>query len=274
MNKRKLIITGKKAVLILIIAIELIPFILLLLTSIKPTNLSVVSPPVWKFKPTFDNYLHLLLDSRFLKALVNSVVIAGLSTLLSTIIGVFAGYAFARFRFKGNRMISYSVLYLRLVPPIVFVIPYFLLWRKIGLQDSYISMILMYAVLATPLIVWMMRSFFQDVPVELEEAAMVDGCSRWKSFLLIIIPAIRPGIFASATLGFISVWNEFIFALYNTGRVTRTLPVEIYNSLGYYQLDWARLSSSSVIAIIPAVLFISLTQKYIVRGLTMGAIKG
>ena len=120
----------------------------------------------------------------------------------------------------------------------------------------------------------MMRSFFFDVPIEIEEAALVDGCSRWQTLRLVLIPAVLPGILASSTLAFILLWNDFIYALFNTGRDTRTLPIEIYNSLGYYQLDWARLSTSAVVAILPAIIFIALAQKYIVRGLTMGAVKG
>lgn len=142
------------------------------------------------------------------------------------------------------------------------------------LADTYLSMVLMYIALALPLMVWMIRSFFLDFAVEIEEAALVDGCSRWQMLRLVATPAILPGILASSTLAFISLWNEFMFALFNTGRVTRTLPIEIYNSIGYYQLDWARLSSTAIIAIIPAIIFIALTQKYLVRGLTMGAVKG
>jgi multiple sugar transport system permease protein len=156
----------------------------------------------------------------------------------------------------------------------VFVIPYFVFWSKVRLNDTHFSMILMYITLCLPLIILMMRSFFIDVPIEIEEAAMVDGCSRWKTLTLIVAPAVAPGIMAAATLAFITLWNDFIFAMFNTGRHTRTLPVEIYSSLGYYQMDWAKLSTSAVIAIIPAVLFIAFTQKYIVRGLTMGAVKG
>jgi multiple sugar transport system permease protein len=120
----------------------------------------------------------------------------------------------------------------------------------------------------------MMRSFVVDVPVELEEAAMVDGCSRWQTLRLILVPVLRPWILAAVTLAFISLWNDFMLAMFNTGRNTRTLTVEIYASLSFYQLDCSKLSTSAVIAVIPAILFISLTQKYIVRGLTMGAIKG
>jgi multiple sugar transport system permease protein len=252
----------------------LIPFFLIATTSLKLPSESVMTPPKWLFTPTLSNYRILLSTPEFLHAIMNSLIIAGGATLVSTVTGVLGGYAFSRFKFRGSGLVSYAILILRMVPPITFVIPYFLLWRSLRMSDTYVAMILMYTTLGMPLLVWMMRSFFVDLPIEMEEAALVDGCSRWQALRLIIVPAVSPGIFAASTLAFIAVWNEFMFALYNTGRVTRTLPVEIYNSLGYYQLDWAKLSTSAVIAIIPAILFIAFTQKNIVRGLTMGAVKG
>ena len=132
----------------------------------------------------------------------------------------------------------------------------------------------MYITIALPIVTWMMYSFFQEIPIEVEEAALVDGCKRWQVLRYIIIPMVLPGIFAASSLSFILLWNEFLFALFTTGKNTRTLPVEIYSSIGYYELDWAKLSTIAVFAIIPAIIFISLTQKYIVRGLTMGAVKG
>ena len=264
----------KHVVLIFAMLVGLIPFILVVVTSIKAPSQATQMPPEWLFVPTFDNYQELLSDIDFVETILNSIIIAGGATALATLVGVLAGYAFSRFRFRGSGLASYFILFLRVVPPISFVIPYFVIWRSVGLQDTYIAMILMYSTISLPLMTWMMRSFFQEVPVELEEAAIVDGCTRWKALRLVLVPAVAPGIFASATLSFITIWNEFMYALYTTGRRTRTLPVEIYNSLGYYNLDWARFSTSAVIAIIPAILFIVLTQKYIVRGLTMGAVKG
>ncbi len=132
----------------------------------------------------------------------------------------------------------------------------------------------MYLTLTLPLLVWMLRSFFVEVPVEIEEAAMVDGCSRFQAMRLVLIPNVMPGIVAAAGLSFILVWNEFMYALFNTGIETRTLPVEIYNSLGYFETNWAKLSSAAVVAVIPAVIFVAFTQRYIVRGLSMGAVKG
>jgi multiple sugar transport system permease protein len=240
---------------------------------LKRPNEAIVSPPKLLFTPTFDSYITLLGNVDFLRSVMNSLIIAGSATFLATIVAVLAGYSLSRFRIRGDALIAYTILFLRMVPPITFVIPYFLIWRILGLSDTYIAMILMYITLSLPLLIWMLRSFFLDFPLEIEEAALVDGCSRWQMLRLIAIPAVMPGILASATLAFIALWNEFMFALFNTGGNTRTLPIEIYNSIGYYQLDWAKLSTSAVIAIIPALLFIAFTQKNIVRGLTMGAVK-
>lgn len=272
--KKRIRIIVKMAVLGLVAFLSLIPFILVVLTSIKERNIAIAMPPQWLFMPTFENYKKLLTDAYFLRTILNSFIIAFGATFIALMVGVLAGYGFSRFKFKGSGIFSYMILTLRTVPPIVFVIPYFLIWRNLRLNDTHLSMILMYITLCLPLIILMMRSFFIDVPIEIEEAAMVDGCSRWKTLTLIVVPAVAPGIMAAATLAFITLWNDFIFAMFNTGRHTRTLPVEIYSSLGYYQMDWAKLSTSAVIAIIPAVLFIAFTQKYIVRGLTMGAVKG
>ncbi len=264
----------KNIILGLVALIGLFPFMLILLTSIKIPSEAISMPPKWFFTPTFENYTELMTNIDVLKAILNSLIIAGGATFIATAVGILAGYTFSRFKFRGSGIISYFILFLRMVPPITFIIPYFLMWRILHLSDTHISMILMYMTICLPLLVWMMRSFFIDVPVEIEEAAMVDGCSRLQTLRLILIPSVVPGILAASTLSFIFLWNEFMLALINTGKNTRTLPIEIYNSIGYYQLDWAKLSSTAVIAIVPAILFIALTQKYIVRGLTMGAVKG
>ena len=181
----------------------------------------------------------------------------------------------------GARRLRHSFLLVRAVPPIAFVIPYFLLWRDLDqVQDlitfskSYPAIIVMYLTLALPLMVWMLRSFFVEVPVEIEEAAMVDGCTRAQAMRHVLIPNVMPGIVAAAGLSFIVVWNEFMYALFNTGTETQTLPVQIYQSLGYFETNWAKLSSAAVVAVIPAVLFVALTQRYIVRGSEHGSGQG
>lgn len=272
--RRLIIRVIKHTILAFVALIGIIPFVLILVTSLKRPNEAIVRPPKLIFTPTFDSYITLMGNVDFLKSVMNSLIIAGSATFLGTVIAVLAGYALSRFRVRGGNAIAYTILFLRMVPPITFVIPYFLIWRTLRLSDTYIAMILMYITLCLPMLIWMLRSFFLDFPIEIEEAALVDGCSRWQMLRLIAIPAILPGILASATLAFISLWNEFMFALFNTGSHTRTLPIEIYNSIGYYQLDWARLSSTAVVAVVPAIVFIALTQRYLVRGLTMGAVKG
>lgn len=270
---RRIRIIGKHAILGVIAFIGIIPFLLLFLTSIKDRRISVTPTPVWLFRPTLENYKELVRGVGFLRSTINSIFIAGSSTIITALIGILSGYAFSRYKFRASMIISNSILFLKMVPPIIFIIPYFLMWRFLHLADTYLSIILMYVFGSMPMMVWMLRSFFIEIPSEIEEAALVDGCSRWQALRLVLVPAIIPGIIASSTLIFIFLWNEFMFALFNTGKVTRTMPVEIYNSIGFYHINWSGLSSHSVIAVLPGIIFIIFTQKYIVRGLTMGAVK-
>ena len=272
--RQKLATLAKHVLLALYLFLSLAPFILLVLTSIKNGNDAMAMPPAWLFMPTFANYASLLSDREFIGAVINSVIVAFGATAISTAAGTLTGYAFARFRFAGRSALSFLILVMRMIPPIALVVPYYLLWQWLGLRDTHIALIAMYVALSLPIVVWMMYSFFLDFPTEIEEAAIVDGASRWKTFRLIVVPAMYPSILASATLAFLLVWNEFIFAQFNTGRVTRTLPVEIYSKLGVFGFDWGILSASAVIAVVPAVVFFALTQKHLVRGLTMGAVKG
>jgi multiple sugar transport system permease protein len=274
MKKKKILKVIKYVFLALAVSIGLIPVVLVFLTSLKTRVDAIAMPPKWFFVPTFENYIEQLFNKEFINSAKNSLIIAGSATLISTFLGIFAGYILVRFKFIGSRLLSQSILWIRMVPPITFVIPYFVIWSKLRMSDTYFALIAMYITIVLPLITWMMYSFFKEIPIEIEEAALVDGCNRWQTLRYVLIPVVFPGIFAASSLSFILLWNEFLFALFITGRVTRTLPVEIYASIGYYEMNWAKLSTIAVVAIIPAIVFISLTQKYIVRGLTMGAVKG
>jgi multiple sugar transport system permease protein len=265
---------AKITTLLAIVLITLVPFLLVVMTSLKTKVDSVALPPKWLFTPTLENYIDQLGNEEFFRAALNSLIIASATTLAATIIAVFAGYALARYRFRGQGVFAYSFLLIRAVPPIAFVIPYFMIWRDLDWRDTYQAMIVMYLTLALPLMVWMMRSFFVEIPVEIEEAAQVDGCTKVQAMRHVLIPNVMPGIVAAAGLSFILVWNEFMYALFNTGTETQTLPVQIYQSLGYFETNWAKLSSAAVVAVIPAVIFVGLTQRFIVRGLSMGAVKG
>lgn len=266
-------IAAKYIILSLVTFVILIPFILMAITSFKPELDALTMPPKWLFVPTLENYARLLRESAFVHSIFNSLVIAVASTAIATVISIPGAYAFSRFRFRGKSISSRFILTFRAVPGVTLVIPYFLIWRYINLADTYFAMIVMYVAISLPLLTWMIRSFFMEIPIEVEEAAMVDGCTRWQTLRLVLIPAAISGISASSVLTFIWLWREFLLAMIVSGRVTRTFPVEIYTALGLEYLDWARLSASAVIAVIPAVIFVAIAQKYIVRGLTMGAIK-
>ena len=253
---------------------SLFPLLLIVLTSLKEKKDALSSPPTFIFKPTLDNYTGDVFNLDVLHAIGNSFLIALAATTIAILLGIFCSYALSRLRYRGKRITQGVILSLRLIPPISLVIPYFIVFSKLGMLDRFPSMILMYLTICLPLIVWMIKSFYDETPVELDEAAKIDGCTRFQTLRYVLLPAIAPGIFASAALTFIVMWNDFMFALYITGSHTRTLPVEIYNSIGYYALDWGKMSAMAVVAIIPAIVFIALAQKYIVKGLTMGAVKG
>jgi multiple sugar transport system permease protein len=254
--------------------LSLLPFILIVFTSLKEKKDALSNPPILFFKPTLDNYLEQVLNTDVLKAIGNSLFIALCATLIAIALGIFSSYAMSRYKFKGKGLAQGIILSLRLIPPISLVIPYFIIFSKLGMLDNYLSMIIMYLTICLPLIVWMMKSFYDEIPIDLDEAAMIDGCSRIQTLRHVLLPTIAPGIFAAGALTFIVMWNDFLFALYITGFDTRTLPVEIYNSIGYYSLDWGKMSAVAVVAIIPAIIFIAFAQKHIVKGLTMGAVKG
>ncbi len=273
MNKYNLIKAAKYVFIFLMVCIALFPFVLVFFTSFKTHVDAIAMPPKWLFSPTLKNYIVQFTNREVLKATKNSVIIGVSATIISTCLGVCTGYIISRFKNRWLKVLSQSTLWLRIVPPISLVIPYFIIWYKLDKLDTYLSLIVMYVVVALPLITWMMISFFQDVPVSVEESAQLDGCTRLQILRYVVIPMVLPGIFAASSLAFIGLWNEFLFAVFITGEKIRTLPIELYNSLGVFELDWGRLSSIAVFSIIPPIVFIAFTQKYLVRGLTMGAIK-
>ena len=190
------------------------------------------------------------------------------------VVGTPAAYSFCRFRMKGKGLMLFAILFLRVIPPISLVIPFYLMWRNFGLLDTYPAIIIMYMTLNLPLTVWMMRSFFMDVPIELEESVLIDGCSRFGAFFRIALPLVAPGMVATATISLMFCWNELLFAMAITGSSTMTAPLGVYNFVGYYQVYWGELSAAGIIVTIPIVVFMLVIQKHLIRGLTLGALKG
>ncbi len=255
----------------LVIAVMLFPFYWMILTSFRGQLANTSPTPVWFFRPTLDNYTNVIRGNDFLAFTWNSFVIASLSTFFGLILGLPAAYSIARFKQNG---LAFAILIARLTPYITYLVPWYLAFRALGLVDTYAALTLTHLIVGMPLITWIMISFFEDVPVELEEAAFVDGSSRLGAFWRIILPLSTPGIVASGILAFIFSWNQFLFSLVLSGPNTRPVPVAVFNFISYGQIDFGGLGAAAVLITLPVILLTLLIQRYIVAGLTMGAVKG
>lgn len=250
----------------------LLPLYWMVTASFK-TRLQIFENPTLFFKPTLQNYREaFFLYTGLVKSFVNSLIMTSTSVVTSLILGVPAAYALGRFKFKGNNNISFFILSLRIMPPVIAALPLYLLLSQGNMLDNYVVLILIYTVFNFPFVIWMMKGFFQDIPLEIEEAAQLDGCSRLK-VLWFIIPLVAPGIVATAIFSAILTWNEFIVALVLTGRQTRTIPVEIMTNITSAGIHWGKLMAGGTMALLPIFVIAFIMQKDLVRGLTLGAIK-
>ena len=257
--------------LILTLAFLLFPLVWMALGSFKTQVDFMAYPPRWLFRPTLANYQKVLIGGDFLKFTWNSLVIAAGSTAMSLILGVPAAYGIARYH---QTRLGVAMLAARMAPGIAFLIPWFIVFSKLHMVDTYPAVMLTHMVVVLPLVIWVLVGFFEDLPRELEESGLIDGCGVLGVFRRIALPLARPGIVATAILGVIASWNNFIFSLVIAGNSTRTLPVAIFNFVSYDSLNWGGLTAASSLITLPVLLMAFLVQKHIVRGLTIGALKG
>jgi multiple sugar transport system permease protein len=258
-----------------LLVVLLVPFLFplawMLLSSFKTQVENTAYPPVWIFAPTTANYREVFQKNPFFTFAWNSLVVAAGSTGLALVLGLPGAYAIARFKRSG---IALGILTARMAPGIGYLIPWFILFTKAKLIDTYTALILTHLIVALPLVLWVMIGFFEDVPGDLIEAARIDGCTHWAAFLRIAIPLAKPGIVATGILSFIFSWNNFLFSLIIAGFKTRTLPIAVYNFLSYEEINWGGLTAAATVITLPVLLLALLVQKHIVRGLTLGALKG
>ena len=259
--------------LIVVSFLSLAPILYLLITSFKEPELTFAIPPVWNFTPTLVNYEEVLGSANFGKYFLNSLMIALSTTLIALALGTLAAYGFSRFRFRGAFWLRIGTLIPQILPPIIIVVPLYVLFSALDWIDTQQALVVSYLTFTIPLSVWMMIGFFNDVPVELEEAAMIDGCSRFHALLRISLPLVAPGMAATAILGFLYCWNEFLYAVILTGRESRTLPVIITSFMTNRSVLWGRIAASGSLVLIPVLVFALLAQRYLVRGLARGAVK-
>ncbi len=249
----------------------MLPFIWMVLGSFKTTVDFLSYPPVWIFRPTLENYRQVFADNAFVRYVMNSLIVAAGATAVGLLLGIPAAYALARWRRTAMGIV---LLAARMAPGIAFLIPLFVLFLQLQLVGSYISLVASHLIFTLPLTVWMMVGFIEAVPVEIEQAALIDGCSIPGLLLRIVVPLTAQGIAATSILSFIASWNNFLFALVLANEQTKTLPVAVLGYIGYTSIQWGTLMAASCIITTPVIVLALCVQKYIVRGLVAGAVTG
>ncbi|WP_246145473.1 carbohydrate ABC transporter permease [Bacillus rubiinfantis] len=253
----------------------MLPFIWQFLTSIKP--LSEISSIPAKWLPSKINiqfYFNVFEKHPFARYLLNSFVVAFITTILSILIGASASYALARLRFKGKKILLMAILSISMFPTISTVSPLFLILKNLGLLNTYAGLIIPYITFALPLSIWLLTNFFSQLPKGIEEAAIIDGCSRFQIFFKIMLPLIKPATFSVALLVFINSWNEYIYGLtFMTDDNMRTVPVGIALFPSNYELPWGDMAAASIVVTVPLIVLVLIFQKKIIAGLTTGGVK-
>lgn len=266
--------------LVLLLAYTLIPMAWMLITSLKTGFAAMQYPPQWwPAEPTLENYTRLL-DPRgsvgqdFLRYFWNSLVVSTLTTVLAVAVAVPAAYAFSRFRFPGRTVLFFSVLLRNMFPAVIFLVPLFILMRFLGLVNTLGSLVLTYLTFGLPLAIWLLKGFYDNIPIQLEQAARIDGATRFQAFRLIVMPLSVPGIVATAIYSFIGAWNEYIYAYtFLTRHDQMTLPVGIQRFFSENATDWPGLMAATFLMSVPVVVLFLVLQRYFVRALAEGAVK-
>lgn len=256
-----------------IVACVFAPFLWLISTSLKRSVDAFAMPPALWFKPTLDEYREVVSSADFLAAYGNSLVVVIVTTVLSLAFGVTSGYVLARTDSKGTRLMGGWIILARMAPAMGFALPFFLMFRTFGLLDTYPALVLVYLTITLPFTTWLMAGYFASIPVALEEAARMDGCSRLGALFRVVLPAALPGISSAAIFSFISSWNEFFYPLVLSGYRTQTASVSLQGFVGDTGVEWGQLCAASVLVLIPVLIFTSFAQRGLVNGLTHGATK-
>jgi multiple sugar transport system permease protein len=251
----------------------LFPIYWLFMISFKTPSEIFAYPPKWyPGQIQFNSYLVLFKDGDA-TTVWHSFVIAGVSTLIAMLLGTICAYSLARFKTGGDHLANW-IISQRMVPPIAVVFPIFLLYVWLGWVDTYIGVILLYSAFNLPYVIWMMRGYILDIPLALEESALVDGCTRWQVLWKVVFPMSRAGLFATAIFTFVFAWNEFIFALVLTRTEVTTYTVQVTHYFGGQSNFWAKISAMSVLGTLPIFVVVTFMQRYLVRGISLGAVKG
>jgi multiple sugar transport system permease protein len=263
---------GTTICVVLVVSPALFFFLWMLSLSLKYEIDNGAYPPVFiPDRIAWQNYVGVFASNNFLLYFWNSVVVTGAATLLALVVGVPAGYGIARMKAERSAIV---IMIARMTPGLSFLIPMFLIFQWLGLLGTLVPQVIIHLVVTVPIVIWIMIGYFETTPIELEEAAMIDGAGRWQTFLRVTLPIAKPGIVVSMILSVIFSWNNFIFGVVLAGRETRTLPVAVYNMLSFEQVSWGPLAAAALVVTLPVLVLTVLAQRQIVAGLTAGAVKG
>lgn len=267
--------------LVIVLALPFVAFSLLPLawgisTALKPTDEVYAFPPVWiPSTVTFENFTAVFRNAALFSSFVNTMIIAVCTTAIALVVGVLGAYGFSRYRFPGRDTLLWSLLFTKLFPRVVVIVPFFVTLRNLDLMNTYAGLVMVYLMAIFPVAIWLLKGFFDNIPVEIEEAAVIDGCSLPQLLWHVVIPISRPALGAVAMYSFVIAWNEFLFALvFTTGLSRRPLSVALAFFIDENGIRWGELMAASIVMSLPAVLVFSLAQKMLVRGLSDGAVKG
>ena len=256
------------------ILLSLFPVYWVLTVSLKSKRDSLANPPLWLFEPVTSSYIKLWNHDTFKDTFFNSIIITLIGIVLSLAIALPTAYALVRLKLRGKNLVGIWLILAYMLPEFLFVLPMFSLYQWTGLYDTYLGLALMYQVHVLPLSIWLLSSFFREINPAIDEAARIEGCSHWQILTRIYIPCTLPGLVATAILNAIWIWNELAIALGLTFSNAQTVTLGVTSFRGYAALDWGAMTAASIIAIIPMLLFALVAQKHIVKGITLGAVKG
>ena len=249
------------------------PLVWIFLSSLKTRAQIMSKSPILVFTPTLENYQEIFMVEKFHLKFLHSLIIASSTTAIALFLGMLAAYGFSRFRFRGRDNIAFMILSFRMLPPIAVVIPLFLLYKYVRLIDSYPGMVIAYLTFTLPFVTWLMRGFFDEVPGEVDECAMLDGCSRWGTFWRVAVPLSKSGMVVSGVFSFIFCWNEYLISLILTRDRVQTVPVATATFLRQFEILWGPMFASCVFVIAPLLIMLFFVQKHLVKGMTFGAIR-
>jgi ABC-type glycerol-3-phosphate transport system permease component len=258
-----------------ILTVWTFPVVWALLTSLKTERDVLAYPPTLIFSPTLANYRDVLFGATtILPNLISSSIVAVLATGLTMLIAIPAAYALARLNLPAKKAGGFYILATQMLPPVGLVIPYFLILQKVGWLDTYRGLVVIYLTFSLPFAIWLLVSYFEDIPREMEEAALIDRAGRLRALLYVILPQVRGGIAVTIIFVFLNAWNEFLFAVVLGGNNVRPVTVAMFNFISVEQTLWAKLAAAAIIAMAPVILLGVIAQRHIVKGLTVGAVKG